>query len=272
MLVPRPAPPRTPADWQELPGIGPYTAAAITSISFGEPAACVDGNVVRILARLTGEGRTFRDGSEAAGHFTPLASALIAGSDAGEHNQAMMELGATVCLRQKPQCLLCPVAHFCAAREAGSPEKLPRLKPKKIEQREVARVWCEQRGRLLLHRGHAKAKRLAGLYELPKASALGLVPSEKSLLATKRRAITRFQIVESIYRVKPTPAHLQRITAETSLEWVPLERLDSLTLSGPHKRWIGEIVATRKRQGGKVAVPRRKPGGLPKSKTQSSSE
>ncbi|MBI3886976.1 MAG: A/G-specific adenine glycosylase, partial [Opitutae bacterium] len=74
-----PAPPRTPAAWRELPGIGPYTAAAITSISFDERVACVDGNVVRILARLTGEGRQFRDGSAAAKHFTPLADTLADG-------------------------------------------------------------------------------------------------------------------------------------------------------------------------------------------------
>ena len=240
-----PAQPRSPAEWQELPGIGPYTAAAITSISFGEPAACVDGNVVRILARLTGEGRQFRDGSAAAKHFTPLAAALITGSDTGTHNQAMMELGATVCLRQNPKCPLCPVAKFCAARESGAPEKYPRLKPKLIEQREVARVWCVQQKKLLLHRGHAQAKRLAGLYELPEASALGLIPPEKSLLLRKRRAITRYQITESIYQVKPTPAQLNYIAVEESLEWVPLDKLETLTLSGPHKRWIGEIMGVR---------------------------
>jgi A/G-specific adenine glycosylase len=241
-----PAQPRTPAEWQELPGIGPYTAAAITSISFGEPAACVDGNVVRILARLTGEGRQFRDGSEAAKHFTPLADALIQSSDAGMHNQAMMELGATVCLRPKPQCLICPVANFCAARETGAPEKFPRLKPKQIEQREVARVWCVQRGQLLLHRGHAKARRLAGLYELPEASALGIVPTEKSLLLKKRRAITRYQITESIYRAKPTPAQLKHLAADSSFEWASMDKLEKLTLSGPHKRWIGELLKTER--------------------------
>ena len=238
IVAARPLPPRTPAEWQDLPGIGPYTAAAVTSISFGEPAACVDGNVVRILARLTAERRKFRDGSEAAKHFTPLANALITGSAAGDHNQAMMELGATVCFRQKPMCPVCPVAKFCAARETGAPEKFPQLRPKKIEQRTVARVWCELRGQLLLHRGHAKARRLAGLYELPEAALLGVSPAPTALVAKHRRAITRFQITESIYRVKPTSALLKRIAAEPSLEWLPQTELDSITLSGPHKRWI----------------------------------
>ncbi|HEY0864761.1 MAG TPA: A/G-specific adenine glycosylase [Lacunisphaera sp.] len=240
--VAAPRPPRTPAEWRELPGIGPYTAAAITSISFDEPAAVVDGNVVRILARLTGEGRLFRDGTEAVKFFTPLADALVIGSNPGEHNQAMMELGATVCLRANPQCLLCPVAGLCAARAAGSPEKLPRLKPKVIEQKTVARVWCEHRGRLLLRRGHTQAKRLAGLHELPEASDLGVQPAAAALLATKRRAITRFAITESIYAVKPAAALLKRIAGNEGLEWVPLQQLDHVTLSGPHRRWIGELV------------------------------
>jgi A/G-specific adenine glycosylase len=235
-------PPRSPADWRELPGIGPYTAAAITSISFSEPAAVVDGNVVRILARLTGEGRLFRDGTEAVKFFTPLADALVIGSNPGEHNQAMMELGATVCTRPTPQCLICPVAAFCAGRASGTPEKFPRLKPKLIEQRTVARVWCEHRGKLLLRRGHAQARRLAGLHELPEAADVGVKPAAAALLVSKRRTITRFAIVESIYSVTPSPALRKRVAGDKSLEWVPVKQLDQVTLSGPHKRWITELL------------------------------
>ena len=111
----RPAPPRTPEEWRELPGVGPYTAAAITSITYGAPVACVDGNVVRILARLTADATEFRDSSSAAGALTSLADSLVSADRAGDHNQAMMELGATVCTRQNPACLMCPVRHFCAA-------------------------------------------------------------------------------------------------------------------------------------------------------------
>lgn len=251
LVSPLPVPPRTPGEWLELPGIGPYTAAAITSIAFGEPAAVVDGNVVRILARLTGEGRLFRDSSEAARYFTPQADALIAGSDPGMHNQAMMELGATVCLRQNPQCLICPVAQFCAARASGTPALYPRFKPKQIEQRTVVRLWCVARERLLLSRTHAKARRLAGLYELPEAGELGFVLGEESLLLRKRRAITRFQITELIHHVKPTPAQLKRIAAGESFEWVPLDKLEGLTLSGPHRRWIGELLTRTGKPGGR---------------------
>ncbi len=152
-------------------------------------------------------------------------------------------LGATVCFRQKPTCLVCPVAAFCAARQAGDPERVPRLKPKEIEQRTVTRLWCVDQGRLLLRRGHAQAKRLAGLHELPEAADLQLKPGPQSLLATKRRAITRFQIVESIHAVAITPALRKKISAEDFLEWVALKELDDVTLSGPHKRWIAELLA-----------------------------
>lgn len=239
----RPAPPSTAAAWRELPGVGPYTAAAIASIALDEPVAVVDGNVVRILARLTGESRRFRDGTEAVKHFTPLADELIVGAPPGTHNQAMMELGATVCVRQKPMCLVCPVAALCSARHSGEPEKLPRFKPKAIEHKAVDRAWCVHRDHLLLHRGHVSARRLAGLHELPELGLLGLKPAAAALLAKKQRAITRFQISESIYAVKPTAALLKRIEANESLEWAPLDSLHRVTLSGPHKRWINELRA-----------------------------
>jgi len=115
-LVAMPEPPRTPDAWRELPGIGPYTAAAITSITYGQPAACVDGNVVRILSRLTADATEHRDSSAAAKYFAPLANALINPRFPGDHNQAMMELGATLCTRAAPDCARCPVRAHCAAR------------------------------------------------------------------------------------------------------------------------------------------------------------
>jgi A/G-specific adenine glycosylase len=150
-IVARPTLPRTAAEWRELPGVGPYTAAAITSITFAAPAACVDGNVVRILARLTADATTFRDSATAAKTFSPLAAALLSERAPGDHNQAMMELGATVCFRQNPLCLTCPVRRYCAASKRGESEAYPRLAPKTMEQRAVTRVWCERDGALLLH-------------------------------------------------------------------------------------------------------------------------
>jgi A/G-specific adenine glycosylase len=242
-LVAMPTEPSTPDEWREFPGVGPYTAAAITSISFGAPAACVDGNVVRILARLTADATEFRDSASAAKRFTPLADALVAPGSPGDHNQAMMELGATVCFRQNPLCLTCPVRGFCAASRAGDPENYPRLAAKKLEQRAVTRVWCVQRGALLLHRAAAGARRFANIHELPTPEQAGL-PAETAergeLLAKKRRGITRFQITESIHA-----AAAPRRKIPDGAVWVRLTELDTITLSGPHRRWVREILAKR---------------------------
>jgi A/G-specific adenine glycosylase len=245
-LITLPAEPRTPAAWRELPGVGPYTAAAITRISFGAPAACVDGNVVRILARLSADSTEFRDSASAAKVFTPLAEAILTTTSPGDHNQAMMELGATVCFRQKPLCLTCPVRPFCAGVRTGEPENFPRLAAKKMEQREVVRVWCERRGALLLHRAESGARRFANIHELPTPEQAGLDPklaASGPLLAIKRRGITRFQITESIHAVAAPRGKIPDGAA-----WIPFAELESITLSGPHRRWVAEIIEAQKRE------------------------
>jgi A/G-specific adenine glycosylase len=247
-----PAPPRKPEVWLELPGVGAYTAAAITSIAFEEPAACVDGNVVRILARLTADATEFRDSATAAKYFAPLANQLISTEQPGDHNQAMMELGATICVRQKPLCTVCPVFAFCAGRRTGEPERFPRLAPKAIEQRAVVRAWCVWEGQLLLHRAKTGSRRLAEMHELPSAEDLGMeekAVSRHPLLAKKRRSITRFQIEESIHALALNAAARSGLAAKAGasggLHWVPLGQLDTITLSGPHRRWVTELLAAK---------------------------
>jgi A/G-specific adenine glycosylase len=239
-----PSPPATPAGWQELPGIGPYTAAAITSISFGTQAAVVDGNVVRVLTRLTADATPFKDGTSAVKTLTPLANAVLNPESPGDHNQAMMELGATVCHRQNPLCTICPVLAFCAGAKQGEPEAFPVLAPKIIEQKAVTRVWCVRDGNLLLHRTDAGAKRLANLHELPSAEHLGLKPAafdKATLVAKKKRGITRFAITESIHRTPPPRGRLAE-----GLVWVPVKEIETLALSGPHRRWVTELLAVNR--------------------------
>lgn len=245
VLAARPAPPRTPAEWRELPGIGPYTAAAICSIAFGHPAACVDGNVVRILARLTADPTEHRDSATAARAFTPLAEALLSPQEPGDHNQAMMELGASICVRRGPLCTVCPVHAFCAGARSGEPESYPRLRPKRIEARAVTRMWCERAGELLLHRAAATARRLADLHELPLPEHLAISETAAltgPVLAIRRRGITRFSITETIRRLDPALAPAE---VTNGLRWVPLPELERITLSGPHRRWIGELLRAR---------------------------
>jgi A/G-specific adenine glycosylase len=241
-VVALPALPRTPAGWRELPGVGPYTAAAIASIAFGEPAACVDGNVVRILARLTADATPHRDSASASKAFAPLAGELVDPARPGDYNQAVMELGATICHRKSPLCTVCPVLDFCAARRQGDPEAYPRLAPKQIERRTVHRAWCVQEGRLLLHRTESGARRLAGVHELPPAEALGVDPSalaEDKALARRKRGITRYAITEYIHALETPPRQ-----TDPGLVWIPVDEVDRLVLSGPHRRWVKELLAT----------------------------
>jgi A/G-specific adenine glycosylase len=227
--------------WLELPGIGPYTAAAVASMAFGEPAACVDGNVVRVLARLTADGTLFRDAASAARGFAGMAGLLLPPHSPGDFNQAMMELGATVCVRENPRCGACPVAGFCGAARRGRPAAFPRFASRRPGVRSVVRLWCVRRGALLLHRRPESARRLTGLYELPTPKQLGLESARAKagpLLAARRRSITRFRIREWIHSA-PCP----RGRLRPGLAWIALARLDDIVLSGPHRRWVGEILA-----------------------------
>jgi A/G-specific adenine glycosylase len=236
------APPTLAEDWERLPGIGPYTAAAIASIAFGEARSCVDGNVVRILSRLTRDGAPRRDSASASRALAPLAQELLNPAAPGDHNQAMMELGATVCLRRGPLCPACPVRDFCAAAAAGDPEAYPRLGPRTTLRRAVVRVWCERSGSLLLHRNPPGARRLAGLHELPTAEQAGIDPARAAqgpLLARRSRTITRYRIVESIHAAK-----LPKGRRLPGLVWVRLEELGSIPLSGPHRRWTTQLLSS----------------------------
>ncbi|MFT4901459.1 MAG: A/G-specific adenine glycosylase [Lentimonas sp.] len=235
--------PQTALAWRELPGIGPYTSAAISSIAQGHPTAVVDGNVVRILARLTQDERTFKNNGEAVKAFTATAQELLDLNNPGDHNQAMMELGATLCTKRNPLCHCCPVLKFCAANATGEPEALPKIQRKATEKVSVDRLWIEQDAQLLLHRIPDDAAQLAGQYELPSANAFSdFTPESHTALTTRTRSITHRRITERIYKLPPSALRLENIAAQ-QLHWLPFARLKSITLSGPHRRWIEELMA-----------------------------
>ena len=120
--------PRTQKEWLPFAGIGPYTSAAITSISFNYPAAVVDGNVVRILSRLLNIDQEFASSTEAAKFLSPKAQELLDLDEPGNYNQATMELGATICQKHNPMCTVCPVLNYCESARLGTAASLPRLK------------------------------------------------------------------------------------------------------------------------------------------------
>ena len=146
--------PRCANELRELPGVGPYTAGAIASIAFGERAAIVDGNVLRVLSRLadrpsrSGDARSVRWAWEEAGRF------VAAAADPGAANEALMELGATVCVPGAPRCGGCPLAGRCGARASGRAASIPAPKaaPARRSVHWDALVDADGAGLLLVHR------------------------------------------------------------------------------------------------------------------------
>jgi A/G-specific adenine glycosylase len=244
--------PRTAEDWRAFKGVGPYTAAAIASIAFGEPVAVVDGNVIRVLARVTGLRARLKDGAAAARRLAPSADALVDPRHPGDFNQAMMELGATVCRKAAPACDRCPVARWCDARRRGDAAELPRLQPKARRTDEVSRGLVRQRGRILLHRIPAASRRLAGMAELPTLAVLGVAAVGEPTLV-RRRTIGSVTYLEHLHALPVGVANARRWAREPALEWVGEEELADVALTGPHLRWLREWLSP----GGRPARGRR---------------
>lgn len=158
--------PRDAQGWSALPGVGPYTAAAVASIGFGQPVAVVDGNVERVLSRWLHDERPV-DEAATRRDLAAAAQRLLDPRRPGDANQALMELGATVCTPRAPLCLLCPWSGDCGARKAGDAESLPRKAPRKAgPHHDIAAgiVWREER--VLIARRPAEGL-LGGLWEFP---------------------------------------------------------------------------------------------------------
>ncbi|MCU1236746.1 MAG: A/G-specific DNA-adenine glycosylase [Candidatus Solibacter sp.] len=150
-----------------LPGIGDYTAAAIASIAFGLPHAVLDGNVLRVVARVENDASDIGS-ARTREKFRAIAQRWLDADDAGHFNQALMELGATVCLPRNPLCLVCPVNSCCRARQEGTQTQLP-VKLRKTEPVKLSGVLLlvRQRDRVLLRQRAAAASRMAGFWDLP---------------------------------------------------------------------------------------------------------
>jgi A/G-specific adenine glycosylase len=157
--------PRSQAELAELPGIGPYTAAAIAAIAFDAPAAAVDGNVERVVTRLFAVEQELPAAKPA---IRRLAESLVPAERAGDFAQALMDLGATICTPKKPACALCPWMENCAARRRGDPETFPIKAPKKegLLRRGAAFVVVRADGFVLLRSRPAKGL-LGGMSEVP---------------------------------------------------------------------------------------------------------
>ncbi len=243
-----------PATYEEvlsLPGAGPYTAAAIASIALDLPHAAVDGNVMRVISRLTDDPSEISS-TVARRRFSTEANALLDRGRPGDFNQAMMELGATICVPRSPDCAACPVAAFCAARSAGHESELP-VKLKKPAAREVrlALVLFQEGERILLVRRSSSERRLAGFWELP---AKGVV---KGLRCTKAAEFSH-RIVNDCFRV--TIWRCPSVPEASAGTWFSLTELKQLPLTTVTRKALamcGDRCASRQ-------VPPLKKGGISK--------
>ena len=202
-------------DLRALPGIGPYTAAAIMAIAFGKRAVAVDGNVERVMARLYAVEMPLPQAKPALYEF---AAALTPDRHAGDYVQAVMELGQTVCVPKNPSCLICPWHDGCRARAKGIEHSLPRRAPKAERPlRHALAYWVEREDGAVLLRRRPENGLLGGMMEFP---------SEPPLKARWRRlpgrvehGFTHFQLEIEVL--------VARIANGTACEgiWCPVDRL-----------------------------------------------
>ena len=183
--------PETAEGLRELPGIGRYTAAAIASIAFGEPVAVVDGNVERVLQRLLGKGL-------AGEKVWQEAERLLDRERPGDFNQAMMELGATLCTPRAPACLTCPVLELCATRgEMAGAAKAARQKKREIHYALDYRMNLGRDGAVFLVQRALDASLMAGMWELPTIPRL---PPRSQPVFTVRHSITTTDYTVRVWR------------------------------------------------------------------------
>jgi A/G-specific adenine glycosylase len=207
--------PRTAEQLRELPGIGRYTAAAIASIAFGEPVAVLDGNVERVLLRLSGNPL-------AGERLWDAASCLLDAHHPGDFNQAMMELGAMVCTPRAPMCLTCPVMDFCATRgEMKTAEKAAPQKKREIHYALICRGHNSHSSEIFLVRRARDASLMAGMWELPEMTRRN---GTADPAFTVRHSITVTDYTVRVWRCNSSEQH--------NGKWVVTNKLPSVALTG----------------------------------------
>ena len=231
-----------------LPGIGAYTAAAIAAIAFGRQATVMDGNVERVIARLF---RVTGPLPGAKSELRRIAEGLTPSARAGDYAQAVMDLGATICLPRKPKCMLCPLADVCAARRAGDQDDLPAKSPKAVRPKRHGIVFWTLRpdGAVLLRR-RPESGLLGGLFEVPstewRVAPWGIEEAKESapvraawrpLEGVVRHGFTHFELELSML-VGNT-----RDSADKVGIWCPVERLSDYALPTLMKKVVRHALA-----------------------------
>jgi A/G-specific adenine glycosylase len=243
--------PEDEASLLALPGIGRYTAAAIRAIAFDHPASAVDGNVERVIARLYAIETPLPD---AKIEIVARAAELVPQHRAGDYAQAMMDLGATVCVPKSPRCVICPLMQGCKGRARGLAEELPRRAPKadKPTRRGLAFVLMRKDGAVLLRKRPPKGL-LGGMDEVPSsawregelslAEALKEAPvpaNWKVLDGGVRHTFTHFHLELAVARAIATTAGLAKLAPGAA--WVTVDRMTERALPTVMRKIIAHAV------------------------------
>jgi A/G-specific adenine glycosylase len=248
--------PSEPEDLEKLPGIGPYTAAAIASIAFHRDAAVLDGNVMRVLCRLEGVEEDPKQSSTKR-RLRKMIDSLLPKGRAADFNQAMMELGALVCKPTRPDCPDCPVRGSCVARKKGSVERLPlRVSKPRLPVRVRVVAAVEYRGRLLLERRPLNGF-LGGLWELPGVYLQAEEGNGEGLTRLKTRVGNRLRNPREPERgdfsVRHVYSHFEETNrvficegsggrnTEPTYRWVHPTRLDPYPITGATRKILRRL-------------------------------
>jgi A/G-specific adenine glycosylase len=200
-----------------LPGIGDYTAAAIASIAFQLPYAVLDGNVLRVVARVENDASDIT-ATRTRGRFRAVAQEWLDPRHPGMFNQALMELGATLCLPRNPLCLVCPLAAVCRAREEGVAAQLPvKLRKAAAEQIDGTLLIVRRGCRILLRQRDAAARRMPGFWDLP-------APEDLPAARTGRH----------FGEIRHTITHYHYTLTVMAASWAPLPKANP----GPRFGWF----------------------------------
>ncbi|MDE2142734.1 MAG: A/G-specific adenine glycosylase [Elusimicrobia bacterium] len=208
-----------------LPGVGRYTAGAILSIAFGKPFAVVDGNVIRVFSRVFGLRGRAKDPAFVK-KIWARAAPLVPRAAPGDWNQALMELGATVCTPESPSCGTCPVSKFCVAFKKGIQDQLPlaetRREPTPVK---WSCLWIEKDGKVLLWRRTDQERLLKNLWGLPEAGRLKAVPGKKIGVVT--HTITHHALTVELREAVLDPG----ATLPPEAKWVPRKKIRDFLVS-----------------------------------------
>ena len=219
-------------------GIGPYTSAAIASIAFNEPIVVIDGNVIRVLARIFNHTEIFASKDVSIKWCTPFAQKLLDKHNPGKFNEAIMELGALVCTKNSPKCSDCPLKELCLALKNNTIDLCPQFIQPKREKQTKKRLWLYKAGKLLLENSS-----ISNLLELPEVTnERSLFIHDHQLVFSGKRSISTTDYTEEIY--EPLALNDFSINAPvfSTCKLYPISDLDKISLSGPHKRWIKTLL------------------------------